>query len=391
MSGDVPYRGGFSEKAGPAAAASAMRLRDETRGLTGLAAIMVEERVHPLWLRAGTGDVDRAISMLDPASQGLKCAHEPRRIVDIGAGVGYRAVALATEYPGAEILATEADPLLQRTALLNTLAYDNITYVTAAVSTEEAQYGYFDRAGAQGRPALLAHPAGPIKTRKLTQLLSFYRFTDADTLIITPDTASIEILRQPLPPSLRLVAVETGGKPLPANLARCYPLAEFVTVISGDYVLLYRRGLQRLAQAPRPLAVLAADGPARFFQLESVGEGGFFHLSGGGVRLHPNASGAPPARLTLSVEIRDHAELQVSLRVTQELAAPVCFTVKIYTETGAVLASGSETLRDTRPRGLVLPLREHHGRCEIVFTTEMAEQGASNTGAWAEIISATLI
>jgi hypothetical protein len=28
-------------------AASAVRLREETRGLTGLAAVMVEERVHP--------------------------------------------------------------------------------------------------------------------------------------------------------------------------------------------------------------------------------------------------------------------------------------------------------------------------------------------------------
>lgn len=389
---DAPSRRGFIGVEGYIpSAASAVRLREETRGLTGLAAIMVEERVHPLWLRAGTGDVDRAISMLDPASRGLKCAHEPRRIVEIGAGTGYRAVALASEYPGAEILATEADPLLQRTGLLNTLSYDNITYVTAAVSTEEAQYGYFDRVGPQGWPALLAHPAGTIKTRKLTQLLSFHRFTDADTLIITPDAASVQILRQPLPPSLRLIAVETGGKPLPADMARCYPLAQFITVISGDYVLLYRRGQQRLPPAPRPVAVLAADGPARFFQLENVAEDGFFHLSGGGVRLHPNPPGEPPARLTLSVEIRDHAELQVSLRVTREQVPPVHFTVKIFTETGMVLAAGSQTLRDTKPRGLVLPLREHQGRCEIVFTTEMAEQEASSEGAWAEIISASLV
>jgi hypothetical protein len=392
MKRDVPSPGGYSDMdVNLPTAASAMRLRDETRGLTGLASIMVEERVHPLWLRAGTGDVDRATAMLDLASRGLKCAHEPRRIVEIGAGAGYRAVALASDYPGAEILATEADPLLQRTGMLNTLAYDNITYVNAAVSAEEAQYGYFDRVGAQGRPALLAHPAGPIKTRKLTQLLSFYRFTDADTLIITPDAASVQILRQPLPPTLRLIAVETGGKPLPADMARCYPLSRFITVISGDYVLLYRRAQQRLPLGARPLAVLAADGPARFFQLENVSADGFFHLSGGGVRLHPNAPGAPAARLTLSAELREHAELQVSLRVTHEGAAPVRFTVKIYTEAGMVLASGSEVLRDTRPRGLVLPLREHQGRCEVVFTTEMAEPGASNAGAWAEIISATLI
>jgi hypothetical protein len=225
----------------------------------------------------------------------------------------------------------------------------------------------------------------------LTQLLNFYRFTDADTLIITPDAASAQILRGALPPSLRLIAVETGGKTLPADMARCYPLAQFVTVVSGDYVLLYRRGEQRLPPAARPSAVLAADGPARFFKLENVSEEGFFHLPGGGVRLHPNAGRKPPASLTLSAELRDHAELQVSVRVTQETAEAVHFKVKVYSETGRVLASGSETLHNTGPRVLVLALPSYLGRCEIVFSTEMAEQGASSAGAWAEFISATLI
>lgn len=370
--------------------ASAVRLREETHRLTGLTAVMVEERVHPLWLRAGTADLERAITMLDIRRRGLKSAHEARRVIEIGAGSGYRAVAIASEAPGVEILAIEADPALQRTGLLNTLAYDNITYVNTVVSTEEAHYGYFSRLGAQGRPALQAHAAGPFKSRTLAQLLSFHRFADADTLIITPDAASVRILHEPLPPSLRLIAVETGGVALPAELARCYPLAQFVTVISGDYVLLYRRGQQRLPPAARPIAVLAADGPARYFQLENVTVDGFFHLPGGGVRLHPNGYGLPPARLILSAEVRDYGELQVSLRITHPQSPPVRFTVKIFTEAGTVLATASEVLRNTMPRGMVLALPEHQGRCEIVFSTEMAEQGASLSNAWAEIISATL-
>ena len=373
------------------ASASAARLREEISGLTGLAAVMVEERVHPLWLRGGTSDIDRAIAMLDPGARGLKCAHEPRRIVEIGAGSGYRAVALASDYPGAEILAIEPDPVLQRTGLLNTLSYDNITYVSTAIGAEETTYGFFARSGGLGRPALLAHPAGTIKGRKLANLLSFHRFSDADTLIITPDAASEAILRAPLPPALRMIAVETGGVPLAPDLARCYPLAQFITVISGDYVLLYRRGKQRLPPASRPVSVLAADGPARFFRVENTAGDGFFHLPGGGVRLHPNGPGQPPARLTLSVELRDHAELQVSMRVARDQAAAVRFTVKLLSEAGTVLAAGGETLADARPRALVLALPEHQGRCEVVFTTELAAPNTSPADAWAEIISATLV
>jgi hypothetical protein len=370
---------------------SAARLYAKTRGLSGLTSVMVEERQHPLWLRAGTEDVDSAIAMLDPAANGLKCAHEPRRIVEIGAGAGYRTVAMAAAYPGAEILAAEPNPSLQRTGLLNTLPYDNITYVNALIISEEGYHGYFDRTGAQGRPSLVAHQAGHIKSQKFTQFLNYYRFADADTLIITADAASLRILHEPLPPALQLIAVETGGAGLPPETARCYPLAEFISVISGAYVLLYRRGHKRLAPTPRPIAVLAPDGAARRWRLENVIEGGFFHLPGGGVRLQPNAPGMATARLALSVELREHDLLQASFRVAGEPAVPVRFTVKVYTADGRVLASGSEIIRDMRPRPLVLTLLPYQGPCEVVFSTEIAGPGTSAAGAWAEIMSATLI
>lgn len=362
--------------------ASALRLREETRNLAGLAAVQVEERIHPLWLRAGTADVERAITMLDLAASGLNCAHEPRRIVEIGAGAGYRSVALAAEYPGAEILAAEADPVLRRTGLLNTLAYGNITYVAAAVGAEVTLDGCF----AQPAP-----PAGNAGNCDLGELLSLYHFSDADMLIITPDAAAARILGAPLPPALRLVAVETGGRPLPEDLARRYPLAQFVTVISGNYVLLYRRGAQRLPLAPRPEALLAFDGPVRYFQLENIEDDGFLHLPGGGVRLHPNPPGGEPARFILSAELQGHAGLQLSLRMAREDAAPVRFTIHIFSESGNVLASASETLRGTRPHALELSLPAYQGRCEAMFSAEMAEAGATNAGAWAEIVSATLI
>jgi hypothetical protein len=210
-------------------------------------------------------------------------------------------------------------------------------------------------------------------------------------LIITPDAASAQILRAPLPSALRLIAIETGGAPLPEDMAHCYPLAQFITVISGDYVLLYRRGEQRLPAAPRPVSVLATDGPARYFRLENAAEEGFFHLPGGGVRLQPNALGSPPVRLTFSAELREHAELQLSMRVPRDGAAPVRFTVKLRGDSGNVLASGNLTLSDPRPRALVLNLPAYQGRCEVEFSTELAAPGTTNEGAWAEIISATLI
>lgn len=342
--------------AGPAA--SALRLREETRHLAGLAAVQVEERLHPLWLRAGTADAERAIAMLDLATSGLNCAHAPRVIVEIGAGAGYRSVALAVDYPEAEILAIEPDPAWRRTGLLNTLAYDNITYLTAP-----ADRGWAALPGAHGLAA-------------------------ADTLILAAVAASAGMLDEPLPAALRLIAVETGGRPLPPELARGFPLPRFVTVISGDYVLLHRRGVPCPPPAPRRVELLAFDGPARYFRLENTGDG-FLALPGGGARLQPNPSGSPPARFTLSAELRGHAILRLSLRGAP--AAAVRVMVHLFSDAGTMLASGSTSLRDGAPRQLDIALPLHHGRCEAVFSTEMAESGTANAGAWAEITAATLI
>jgi len=370
---------------------SAVRLRQEVAFIAGLVSVNVEERVHPLWLRAGTEDVDRAIATLDVQQTGLKFPHEPRRILEIGAGSGYRTVALASDYPAAEILSLEADPALQRVGLLNTLSYDSITYRTVAVSTGETNYDYFGRTGSLGRLTLIQHETGSIKSTKLQHVLQFHRFNDADTLIITPDAASAPILASPLPSSIRVIAVETGGVPLEAETARCYPLKDFVTIISGNYVLLYRRGVPKLPAVPRRMAVFAPDGAPRSLHPENVPEGGFFALPGGGFRLHPNIAGGPPARIIISAEISDHGELQVSMRLVLDHSPPVRFTVKIFTEGGTMLASGIEVVQGGQRRIMVLALPEHHGRCEIVFSTELAGPGITNIGAWAEIISATLV
>ncbi len=368
------------------------RFAAAVRGKAGLVAVPVAQCAYPLWLRAGTEDETAAATAFELQERGLKFVHQPRRILEIGGGSGYRAVALAHLFPGAEILSTEADPAHQRVAMLNTLPYARITSLHMALAALPGRYAFYGRKGEAGRLALVAEETGQITATPLAHLLNFRRWNDVDTIIMTPDAASETLLTGTWPRHVQLLAVETGGVPLPPEITESIPNREFLCVMSGDYMLFYRRGIQREVLPVRGGPVFAPDGAEHGLTLEHVPEGGFFLVGSNGFRLQPNPHGGPPARLTITRINYDHAELHVSMRVARPDSPPVRFFVQMRSlPSGMPLVSHTDILNGGDVRGAVLHLPHHEGPCEIVFSTEMGALGADSALAWAEFISATFI
>jgi hypothetical protein len=183
--------------------------------------------------------------------------------------------------------------------------------------------------------------------------------------------------------------VETGGAPLHEATAARYPDDKFLTVIEGDYVLLYRRDADLTAPPPRAFPVFTPDGPMAQLALSHVAASppGFFPVGPHGFRLHPNASDSPAARLALTHDCRNYSEFHLSLRVALPMSRPVRFAVTVTGENGPLLAM-TEVLRGGESRTVAAKLEPYEGPCEVVFTTEMAEFGDSNAGAWAEVLAA---
>jgi len=371
---------------------SAEKITAAVAGKAGLVQVSVAERPYPLWLRAGTTDSAAAITSLALPPGGFKIPFAPRRILEIGAGAGYRSAALASAYPWAEILTTEPDANAQRVALLNTLPYRNIIAAFLTVSTDTARYGFTGRRGEPGYPALMRDDAGPLAAVQLKNFLYGRGWIVYDTVVISPDAASDHLLRTPWPACVKLLAVETGGAPLHEATAARFPDEKFLTVIEGDYVLLHRREADAAAPPTRPVPVLNPDGPAQRLALSDVAGNppAFFPLGAHGFRLHPNASGTPAARLTLSHVSWNFAELHWQMRVALASAAPVRFGVTVTAE-GRELLRATEVLKGGETRAVVVPMAAHEGPCEVVFTTEMAEFEDSNAGAWAEVLGAAFV
>lgn len=377
----------------PPPSTSAERIAAATQGKAGLVAVNVAERAYPLWIRAGTGDATIALASLEPSPGGLKIPFQPRHILEIGAGAGYRSVALAQAYPGAEILSTEPDPACQRVALLNTLPHRNIAVNFVALSTDNARYAFTGRAGDAGHLVLARDDTGTITAQTLKNFLYGRGWTALDTVIITPDAASDHLLRAPWPASVRLIAVENGGQPLHSATADCFPEDKFLTTIEGNYVLLHRRDADKTAASAQPVPVFNPEGAPQSLTLTHVSASppGFFPLGAFGFRLHPGPSDAPPARLALSHFCRNFSELHLSLRVALPISKPVRFSVRILTPEGVPLLAASETLNGGETRAVILKLLPYEGPCEVIFSTEMVEFWDSNAGAWAEISSAAFV
>lgn len=372
---------------------SAELLRRAVAGRVGLTPVSLAERPYPLWLRAGTDDSRAAQKSLAPHG-GIKIPFAPRRILELGAGAGYRSVALALAHPGAEILTTEADAAFQRAALLNTLGYKTIACGFLAASTDAARYSFAGRSGEAGRPTLVADPAGPLAATPLKNFLYARAWNVFDVVIITPDAASDHLLRAPWPKSVRLLAIETGGAALHSATAACFPEAAFLTTVEGDYVLLHRRAVDAAPPPVRPTQIFCPDGAAQKLIVQNIAANppGFFSFGAQSFRLHPNASGAPAASVSVSAVFADFTALQLTLRSALRAARNIRFRVQILSRpAGDTLLDHAEVLDGGETRSIAAKLPPYNGDADVVFSTEMAAFDDSNASAWAEFLSAEFV
>jgi len=377
----------------PAALSDHELIAQATQDRIGLVSVAVGSRPHPLWLRAGTTDPDIARHSLNLAETGLHLPYDPKRILELGAGAGLRTVALALLHPGADILSIESDPACQRVGLLNTLPYRNVIATFNAVSTSAGRYGFSGRAGDGGRPVLAQEEQGSIIAQALGSFLQARGFGGFETVVITPDAATDHLLRAPWPNSVRLIAVENGGQPLHEATASCFPDSHFLTEYAGDYVLLHRRTPAFIAIPARAVPIFGQDGPLQPLTFSHIhpDAGGFFTFSPAGIRLHANASPGPVASVSMPFFCRNHNELHLILRNPLSIAAPIRFGIRIATPDDVEVCGVTETVRGGATKPLIVPVTPYTGPAIVTFSTEMAEFGTSNAGAWGEFAAASLV
>lgn len=371
----------------PAAPDDAARIAAQTADRLGLVPVMLHGRDYPIWLRAGTADHAAALPSLP------RLAHGPRQILEIGAGAGYRSIALALAHPHADILTIEPDLAHRRVNLLNTLPYRQIRSHFLAIGADNARYSA-GLCGPDGRLRLTPERTGPVCATPLDEFLRAQGCETPDAVFITPDEASAALLRRLWPQSVRLIAIATGGLPSPTGLAAALPANEFTAMPERDYLLLHRAAAPAGPPQARPDHIFQPDGPLRRLTVENISAGasGFHPVGAHGFCLPPNPPGTPPARLRVSHECRGQGALHVQLRLPQQAASPVRFTVLVTGQAhGAPICELTTILRGGEISAIAAEFPPVFGPCEVSFTTEITQPGGYGGITRADIIAAFFI
>lgn len=88
---------------------------------------------HPMWVRAGTSDLDVLQQLMVHHELGFRLDREPQWIIDVGANIGISAVYFARRFPSARILAVEVDSQNFELLMRNAAPYPQITPVHKAI------------------------------------------------------------------------------------------------------------------------------------------------------------------------------------------------------------------------------------------------------------------
>jgi hypothetical protein len=340
---------------------------------------------RPLWVRAGSRDADDLIAAMAAGLVPVNLGFVPRRIIEIGAGAGYRSVALAVTYPGATIASVEPIPVQARLHSLNTLPWRQIIGIRAAIAETVAVFAVTTSAET-GHADLVPSANGVVGALSFGGLMQHLGWDATDLVLIDPaacpdlvDERSLTVLTR-----ARAVAIRRPG---PA-LGTAWDEPRYLRHVTPDWDWYVRRDDARPMPPARRDYVFDVGGSAvSVTQVDVANETwAYFPIGDTGFRLHPNGAGAAPARLTVQHDLAGPRRFETDVRLNHAGANPVRFRVTISAaDTGRVIQQAEQGLRggEAARMGVDMPL--FIGKASIEFATEMAD-GGSNGYAWAEFL-----
>ncbi len=358
-------------------------------GRTGLAHALLPELGQPLYFRGGSRDLARIAEVFRDDAHDFALRATPRRILDLGAGCGYAAVALALRFPEAELLCVEPNADDVRLLRLNTAPYRRIGHRHAAAWHSATRLAASDGGGGPcASPGVAAYP--------VDMLLEMAGWSGAELVRCDLNGAEAAVFADPRARWLRhldVLAVETRGRLAagPAQrVAAAFDPAVFGQSSHGDIWLFQRHVPLRALPQPRPRAQLLVEaGPGLFpFTLEHVAAlpAGCLTRDGDSFQLRPNPPGEPPARAIFPRTLAGHTRLSARLHHDAGAGAggrraggSIAFVGIVQDEDGSELFRAERRVAPRQQDLLELRWPALTGRHRIVLQCELSPDPSGET------------
>jgi FkbM family methyltransferase len=364
---------------------------------TGLTHVLLPELGHPLTLRCGTWDIISLLRAFRDRAYDVPLRSTPRRILILGAYVGYSAVALAHRFPAARIAAVEPCADSFRVLGMNTLPLRRIQGLNLAAWHSATRLGVLARNLGDWGTLLhdqLSDTERNVAARPVDEVLRMAGWDQVDLVVCDLLGAEAAVLANPAQGWLRtldalVVAVpEERRAALREQLAGGLPPDAYTCEQRGELLALERRHPFHVIARPRPREMpLISCEPGLFpirLQDTQPTQWGFFVFDGDSCQLHPNAPGEAPARAVFPRTLEGHSRFSATLSHAGRPAAPVEFTFLVIGEDGGEVFRAGRTLNGGEQQALELDLPTLEGRHLLILQTEMAAGAPNNHSAWAQ-------
>jgi len=365
--------------------------------------VYLPELPHPLALRCGTSDIDNLAQIFLGREYDFPLdLPPPARILDIGAYVGYAAVALAIRFPQAQILCIEPVPASFRFLMLNTLPYRNIAHLNAGVGRNTGRLRVAAIHGGDWGHQLAEATdpeQGGYPSYTVDEILRMRGWDRAEFVkcdieggeaALFADASAGWIGR------LDVLAIETHDHMAPnsANIVNaCFDPSLFAHERHGELEV-YQRRVEGKPMALPPVISLIHSGPGlRAMAVRNVTpeQWGFFLFDDRGCQLHPNAPGGPPAQLVFTLDCRGQNRFSSVIFHAGQPAEDIIFRVRIHriSDHAVMMDSARRVLAGVAGEWKE-PTPKLVGRHEVILETEMAPGASRDMNAWARWIEPRL-
>jgi FkbM family methyltransferase len=348
---------------------------------------VLPEIATPLLFRGGSSDVWNMQQVFMDRQYDIEI-HEPRRILDLGAYVGYTAVYFANRFRGASIISVEPPGSNFDTLVANTAAYPNIRCLPAAVWREHAELTLADCSygdwGLSFRLANTGQPAEKVPGYTITNILEMHGWSEVDLIKCSTHGGRIGILLASRPDWLgktATVITRPGAQGWQAGdaeeLLAALPEAEFHRSSHGPLVIFRRRLMERrfLDEAAATLHLIPTAPQYRSFNLSNVeGKLNFYRVGYAAIQLTPNPPGSPEASVFMQLKLTGQSRFITKIATSATPLSLVRFKVQLLNvDTDATALCADHSIHEGTTFDWDVEFTRAWGMHKVILSTENIE------------------
>ena len=375
------------------------RLSQLDKAHVGVASFCWPGVPYPVYFRCGTSDLASFVQIFERGEYGFPIGFQPRRILDLGAYVGYASVYFAIKFPTASIIAVEPATDNFRILSLNTLAYPNIRVINAGVWGARTRL-LVQREGGQDwgtRLKLGENEQNSVEAFTIPEILDQSGWSDFDYLKCDIEGSELSVFRESgdyIAATVNCCAIETHDAIAPGAselVARCFDPASFFHTRSGEFDVFLRRDVRDVKDGhPPQLEILKPSQGVRRISLVNVPEApwGFYMFGGNSCQLHPGQDTIGAPEVSLEVNLQGQSFFECDLGVENPLGFAVRFVLQVRSigDDEAVVFEASRIVNAGGQWNWLQPLPTLNGSYRVALRTTMAESGQTNHQARANWI-----